>query len=210
MEKVKVCVDFSVKRYSDKDLEALGKNVGEKLSSGTDYPSLVDTGKAIMSAATQFGSLLIEMLDSNKQTTALKNEAREVLVNALTGGALSVQKESNGNEIMIRKSGYDIVIRSTAPVGVLPQVLNVQTKQGPYTGSIEIRWDGVEKASFYEVRYTPYPATADSVYMTRIFSKTKNALDGLNTGIKYVVNVSAIGTDPHRIWSVDVITPYIS
>lgn len=210
MEKFKVCQDFSTKRYPDKDFNLLATRVGTSLSDSTDFPSLSDSGKAITAANIIFGNLLVEMSDPTRQITVQKNQARIDVQDLMKSAALQVQDLSGGNELLIRKSGFDITTRS-APVGVLPQVVNLQAKQGIYTGSLDLRWDALPKAKCYEVRYAVLPLTETTVYQTKIFTKCRgNILDGLLSGNQYSLSVSGIGTDPRRVWSVDVISPYVS
>jgi hypothetical protein len=209
MTKVKVSVDFSTHNYSDKELAIQGLTVGENLSNNPNFPTLNETATGIKSASEILNGYLANMASGNKQLTAEKNLARTNLENMLGSAALKVQDLSGGDEVKIISSGFEIN-RKRTPVGVLDQVVNVQIKPGNLSGSLEVSWDVVNHSYSYEIRYTKNPKSDDNVYTSVTSTKRKILLENLIPGQTYSVKVAAVGSDPKRVWSLEVISCYVS
>lgn len=209
MAKVKVSINFSTNNFSDKELAVMGQTVGENLADNANFPTLKETAAAIKTASDVLNGYLANMATGNKQLTAEKNVARTNLENLLGAAALKVQDISEGDEIKILSSGFE-TNRKRTPVGVLDQVLNVQVKLGKVTGSLDISWDVVSNAYSYEIRYTKNPKTDASIYTNITSTKRKVTIENLTPGQTYIVQVAGIGSDPKRVWSVEVITCYVS
>ncbi|MHB9142803.1 MAG: fibronectin type III domain-containing protein [Paludibacter sp.] len=209
MKKVKISVDLSSHRYPDKELTTKTDNILVCLTGNPNFPTLADQLVVLKTQNDTFRSLLAEMEDGGKLTTSEKKKAREDLENTLRSLALKVQDISNGDETLILSSGFDIN-RTPSAVGELEQPVNLVVKQGSISGSLFVSWDVVPHAISYEVRYAKVPVTDASVYMTRTATKHKATLDGLDLREQYQVQVAGIGSDPTRVWSVAVISGYVS
>lgn len=209
MEKFKVCQNFAAGRYSDKALDTLACNVVKNLTRSEVYPTLGELAAQIGEVEEKFADALLQMLDPNKQATTQKNQIRKQLETLLRSAALKVQDLSEGDELMIRKSGFDITEKA-APIGILPQVTNVKAKAGSLAGSLEISWDVVVKAIMYEVRYAVVSPDGTTEYISVLSTRHKIILEGLEAGKQYRIIVSAIGTDSRRTWSGEIVSPYVS
>ena len=209
MGKKKVSIDFSTHNYSDKELAVQGQTVSENLTDNLNFPTLKDAATAIKAASDILYGYLANMATGNKQLTAEKNVARTNLENLLSTTALKVQDISGGDEVKILSSGFEIN-RKPGPVGILDQVMNVQVKLGKTAGSLDVTWDVVNHAYSYEVRFTKNPKTDASVYISITSTKRKVTIENLTPGQTYIVQVAGIGSDPKRVWSVEVITCYVS
>lgn len=210
MAATRISIDFSTHKYSDKDLVVTARNIAPKLSHNANFPSLNDVATQIDEKATILDGFLSKMIDGNKELTAQKNAARTDLEKLLRSTALKVEDLSEGDEVKLLSTGFALNKTRQDPVGILPQVENVRTKLGPYTGSLDLSWDVVEHAVMYEIRYTPAPRVANSVFQIITSSRRKMILDGLTVGQQYVIQVAALGTGNKRSWSVEVITPFVS
>ena len=209
MAKIKVSVDFSTHNYSDKELAVQGQTVSDNLTDNPTFPTLKETAAAIKAASDILNGYLANMATGNKQLTAEKNVARINLENLLGATALKVQDISGGDEVKILSSGFEIN-RKRTPVGVLDQVMNVQVKLGKTSGSLDISWDVVSNAYSYEIRYTKNPKTDASIYAGVTSTKRKVTIENLIPGQTYIVQVAAVGSNSKRVWSVEVITCYVS
>lgn len=205
----KVSVGFSTHNYSDKELNVKASTISDNLTNNPNFPTLGDTASLIKTKNETFGGLLTKMADGNKQLTAMKNNARTELELSLRGGALKVQDISGGDEVLILSSGYDYN-RKSSPVGILDQPLNVQVKLGKISGSLEMTWDVVNGAYIYEIRYTQNPKTDASVYSNLTSTKRKILIENLTPGQTYSLQVAGVGSDPKRVWSVEIISCYVS
>ena len=209
MGTTKVSVDYSTHNYSDKGLSVKAKTIADDLTNNPNFTTLAETATLIRTKKTIFDDLLSKMVDGNKQTTVLKNNARADLESALKTGALKVQELSGGDEAIILSSGYDVNRKGT-PVGVLNQVVNVQIRPGNLSGSLEVSWDVVDHSYSYEIRYTQNPKTTASIYTNITSTKRKILIENLTPGQTYTLQVAAVGSDPRRVWSVEVISCYVS
>jgi hypothetical protein len=205
----RVSVDHSTHNYSDKDLSVKAKTISDNLTEIPIFLTLAETAALIKAKKIVFDDFLSKMPGGNKQITVLKNNARLDLESVLKSGALKVQDISGGDEAIILSSGYDITRKGT-PVGILDQVVNLQIKLGKLSGSLEISWDVVDHAYSYEIQYTKNPKTDDSVYKIVTSTKRKILLENLIPGQTYSVKVAAVGSDPKRVWSVEIISCYVS
>ncbi len=209
MAKIKVSVDFSMHNYSDKELAIQGQTVSENLTDNLNFPTLKETATAIKTASDILYGYLANMATGNKQLTAEKNVARLNLENLLGATALKVQDISGGDEVKILSSGFEIN-RKPAPVGELDQVMNVKVKLGKTSGSLDISWDVVNHAYSYEIRFIKNPKTDTSVYTSVTCTKHKVTIENLSPGQTYIIQVAGVGSNPKRVWSVEVISCYVS
>jgi len=209
MVKTKVSVDFSTHNYSDKELAVQGKTAGENLTDNPNFPTLQEAAAAIIAASAILLGYLANMATGNKLVTAEKKLARTNLEDILRATALKVQDISEGDEIKILSSGF-LINKKRTPAGTLDQVLSVQVKPGKVSGSLDISWDVVSNAYSYEIRFTSNPKSETPVYTSVTSTKCKVILENLIPGQTYIVQVAGIGADPKRVWSVEVITCYVS
>ena len=209
MSKAKVCVDFSKHNYPDKTLNVKSTTITEDLTNNPNFPTLADKVALLKSKNELFGELLAKVENGNKQMTAEKNQARVDLEEILRSIALNVQDISQGDEVKILSTGFDIN-RKAAPVGVLGQVVNVQVNQSKISGSLDLSWDVLEHAKSYIVRYAKFPFSDDSSYQYKTCTKHKLAIDNLEKATKYIIQVAGVGAAPERVWSVEVVSCFVS
>jgi hypothetical protein len=209
MAKVKISFDFSRHNYPDKVLNVKSTTIAENLTDNPVYTTLADKVAILVTKNNLFGGLLAKIENGNKQMTAEKNQARVDLEDILRSIALNVQDISQGDEIKILSSGFD-VNRKATPIGVLEQVVNVQVNQSKITGCIEVSWDVLSNAKSYIVRYTKYPKTDESTYVTATSTKHKLLIENLELGAKFIIQVAGVGADPQRVWSIEVVSCFVS
>ena len=209
MTKVKVSVDFSRHSYPDKSLNVKSSNIVENLTNNPNFPTLADKVAILKSKNDIFGEMLAKIEIGNKQMTAEKNNARVDLEDILRSIALNVQDISQGDDAKILSAGFDINRKAT-PVGVLDQVVNVQVNQSKISGSLDVTWDVLEHAKSYIVRYAKYPISVENLYQYATSTKHKLAIDNLEKANKYIIQVAGVGAAPERVWSVEVVSCFVS
>jgi hypothetical protein len=210
MAATRISVDFSTHKYSDKELSVAASTVSTKLSDNVNFPTLKEVAAQIEEKTTTLDTFLSQMSDGNKEITAQKNAVRAELEKLLRSTALKVEDLSEGDEVKLLSSGFALNKSRQNPVGTLAQVQNVKAKLGTYSGSLDLSWDIVEHAVSYEVRYTPSPRVASSVFQISTCTRRKTLLEGLTVGLQYVIQVAAVGADTKRAWSVEITTPFVS
>jgi hypothetical protein len=92
----------------------------------------------------------------------------------------------------------------------LGQVVNVQVNQSKISGSLDVTWDVLEHAKSYIVRYAKYPISAENLYQYATCTKHKLAIDNLEKANKYIIQVAGVGAAPERVWSVEVVSCFVS
>lgn len=205
----KVSSDFSRHVYSDEGLYTKAGTIADALADNPYFPTLKEKSVAIKALNTTYGDLLKKVENGNKQVTAEKKQARTAVEEILHYTAANVQEISAGDEVKILSSGFD-TNQPSAPVGVLDQVENVKVKLGIVSRTLDITWDVVAHARSYEIRYIKYPKTDSSVVNVITSTKHSVTIEGLDLGSTYIIQIAAVGSDPKRVWSVEVISCYVS
>lgn len=209
MSKAKVSTGFSTNNYTDAGLNIKAGIIADNLSINRPFSTLADLATQIKAQNDIFGEYLKRVQTGDRKVTVEKNTARLTLEDLLATGALRVQDISGGEEALILSTGYEVKQKPTA-VGELDMPVTVIVKQGVTTGSLDISWDVVSHAHSYEVRYTIVPKTSNSVYLTQTTTKHKITLENLTPGATYSIQVAGVGSNPKRVWSVEVISCYVS
>jgi len=117
---------------------------------------------------------------------ALKTMIREL------GGY--VQANCKGLKDLILSTGFD-VRRPNDPVGQLPAAQNVRAMVTPYSGRLEVRWNGVRGRSMYQL-YSTSKDPQDPTGWSLLLQSTRNRhiIIGLESNATYTFRVVVLGT----------------
>lgn len=207
METMKISIDFSTNKYSDKELAVKTQFIIDQMTGNSYFSSPSPALTVLQEALDKFSASLTKMEDGNRQNTVDKNARRSELEALLKQEAAYVQQTSGGSEVILISSGFDMN-KKKGSVTPLPMVTGITIVAGVARGSIEILWDSIENAHAYEIKYTQGPVTENSVWTYLTVTKHKALIENLTRGGLYVFCVAAIGSDPSRIWS-DEVSSYI-
>jgi hypothetical protein len=207
--KAKASADFSANKFSDNGLNIIAGTIAYNLINVPLFIPLATIAAEIKARNDYYGDLLTKISEGNKQMTVIKNNARAGLEEILRSTAPKIQNICNGDMDSILSSGFH-VNRKHHQAGILDMPLNVIVKPGKTTGSLDISWNAVAHARIYEIRYTPMPETENSAFLTSTSTRRKFTLENLTPGLTYIIQVAGVGADPKRIWSVQVISCYVS
>jgi hypothetical protein len=207
MEKFKVSTDFSSHRYTDKELNLKVDSIIVDMTGNAYFPNPTPTLAVVKECNDRFTASLVKMEDGTKQDTANKKKNRAELEDLMQQLALNVQLVSGGDEAIILSAGFE-VNRKAAPVGMLAKPTNLKVKAGENKGSLVITWDPVERATFYEFKYTDAPSNGSSIWTMVTTTKHKFLLSELTSGKQYAVKVAGAGASSSRVWS-DEVTSYV-
>ncbi|MBK8498874.1 MAG: fibronectin type III domain-containing protein [Flavobacteriales bacterium] len=133
----------------------------------------------------------------------VEKEARDVAANELKDLlrelAGYVQANCNNEKDLILSAGFD-VRRSASPLGELPAPGNVRALVTPFTGRIDLRWNGVRGRLIYAVYMTAIdpldPAGWNLLTQT---SKNRHTVEGLTSDRVYsfrLQTIAAAGVSP--------------
>lgn len=206
MKNPKVLTSFSSNRFTDSAFCTKGDFIVNSMLGSPEFQSLEPEVTAVKATLDNFKSLVAKSEDRGKNIIAQKNSSRNDVENLLSSLGLKVQDFSQGDELVIRNSGFDLRQKSV-PVGELDPPENVMAAPGTRTGTIYVSWNVVPDAKWYEVQYTNYPETVDSVWQWLTCSKHFVTLEGIPEFQKMCIKVAGAGSDPRRDWS-EVIVGY--
>lgn len=207
METSKVSIDFSMNKYTDKELLVKASYIISQMTGNTHFPSPIPVLNELTEGKDNFNTSLMKVVDGNHQDTVEKNNRRLVLENLLRMEGAYVQSVSLGSEEIILTSGFD-TNKKASPVGPLPMVTGIAAKSGLSRGSLEISWNVVPHANMYEIKYTEAPINENSVWVYTSVTKHRIVIEGLVQGKQYAFLIAAAGSDPSRNWS-DVFTSFV-
>ena len=207
MEKVKVCTEFSTKKYSDTEISVTATNI---LDNMTDNPNFTTPIPPIADVRATVSSYVVSLAKAEKGSQddrVIKNSWRAKLEDQLKDLSLYVQLTSKGDAVIISSSGFD-TNKKPGTVGPLYKPENVSVKMGDNKGSVWFACDAIDRASFYEFEYAEVTADGILNWIHKTSTKHKILIDGLTSGKQYVFRVAGAGSDPSRVWS-DEITTFV-
>jgi hypothetical protein len=205
MTKTKVLTSFSNGKFTDLEISDKGDFIVYKMTGNEYFPNPEPTLIKVSSVIADYKNAYTKAQDGTKADTVAKNNLRIALEAILKDLGDYVQRTSNGDEVMILSSGFD-VNKKPANIGPLDKVTGVKITMGNNKGSIEISWDVVPNADYYEIAYTKSPVTPTSVWLKETSKKRKRLIENLTRGEELTFQVTAVGSDPSRSWSDDITT----
>ena len=193
----KFFVKLGLRNLAVLELIALAKLIVQKMTAAaaifvTPDPPLVDISTAITTLDTSK-----QAVDAAKatlaQAVAKQNTDDSALQDLLTAEGRYVDNRANGDKVIIESAGMPVADEST-PVGELPQVQNLSLTHGDNPGEVDAHWNPVKKHKNYTVQVTADPI-GSAAWITRGNpTKSSITIDGLTSGSKVWVHVSANGT----------------
>ena len=158
----------------------------------TPVPTLAAYGTLITTATTKHAEWTDTQLLA-KQKTVERQAAFDALDAASTQLAGYVEAASGGDAAKIESAGMSVRADSTAPVGPMPQVLDLVLSAGDFDGTLDAMWHPVRGAKSYEVQVSPDPPGTWTQKMAS--GKSSATIEGLTSGAKIWVRVRAVGAD---------------
>ena len=197
-------VGFS--EYSGAALKQKAQLVITTLSSAPGdgyFPSPVPTLAALQTAVDALDAAL--GTESTQANRALRESARETVINLLQQLAPNLETTANGDMAKLAATGFDLrkkPVRSTGPTPV-PQ--NVRVRTTGTSGEAFVKCSAVALADAYELEHTLDPVDGPWVDGATFTSSQDMLLAGLTRGKDYYFRVRAIGSNGPSGWS-DVAT----
>ena len=108
-----------------------------------------------------------------------------------------VENITSGDAVKIESAG--MAVRATAaPVGPMPQVMNLVATASVFEGALDVAWDAVYGAGSYEVHTSADPVTGSSWAFKDVSNKSTTTLNSFTSGAKVWVRVRAVGADNNK------------
>lgn len=130
----KIKTNFST--FSDAELLAKGASILTKMAGNPYFTAPLPPLADVKAALDAFNSASQKMVDGGKDTAIIKNKARATVESFLSTLGLYVQIESNGNELILQSTGYELIRRSATVV--LGKPVNFFAKAGDVAGSTRL------------------------------------------------------------------------
>ena len=134
-------------------------------------------------------------VETAKNLLAVRDQKDAALCVGLTAIASFADSVAKGDPAIITLLGLGVKGRG-APIGPMPQVLNLVLTAGDHDGTLDAMWDPIYGAKSYEVWISADPMSESSWKFARTVGKSSVILTGLTSGSKVWVRVRAIGAAP--------------
>jgi hypothetical protein len=182
-------VSLAFASYSDQELNAFAIVIAVCMKNNAAFPTPPISWEALSALQVAFQNAYITAKTGGPKETALKNEARDTLIEALRRLAAYVQMNCGNVLSTLLSSGFDPVMtnRTQSPL-LQPTVLGLENFA---TTQILLRMEPVANAKAYQVQIkAPTGDWTDG----GIYSQARRiVLFGLTPGSIYSVRVRAIG-----------------
>lgn len=192
-----VLVDYSKHVYTDDGLITEVQSIETHLSPNSSFPTPSPTVAAITAERILFQAAVAKAKDGTPTDTSDKNDKRDVIEGMLHVLGAYVQLTSGGDETKILSTGMHTA-DSKAKIGVFPVVNNFKALTQEASNKVKCSCDAMPKASFYEVLFTPSPASSASVWTSETSTSHSIEIEDLPSFIPYVFKMAARGSDRRR------------
>jgi len=188
-----VLVNYSRNVYNDSELGTEVENIEIKMTENVNF---ITPNPLIPTITTQRKKYQTSLALSHRGTpeqTSDKNDQRAILEKMMHQLGAYIQLTSLGDETIILSSGMHTAAPKM-PIGGFDVVENFSVVTEKSSNKVTVSCKAMPKASFYEVQYTPAPATDASVWITLTSTKHSIEITGLKSFIPYVFKMAARGS----------------
>ncbi len=166
----------------------------------TPAPPVVD----VTAMLATFFAALSASADGDRQKIAVKNQARQVLLNALHTWGLYVLLNSN-NDIAIAMSSGFRVAKAPSPAPPVSKPLAPVLKAGNNSGSLISKGKREAQALVYLHQYATEAEMMQDHWQSRPCSKSTCILKNLTPGVKYYCRIVVVARKEQIVYS-DVVS----
>jgi hypothetical protein len=202
MSKVKVVTGFP--RMRGGELVVFASTIVAGMTDNENFPNPTPALADVKAAAMAYENALAATLMGGIVITAEKNARRKELEKLLFDLSLYVQLNCKNDLSILLSSGYHARKPKTS-VGMLEKPSYFTVEYGPYPGSIKRSLKKIKGAGSYQYEYAAAPVDNTTQWAKQVATRRTKVIEGLTSGREYAFRVTAIGTDPTRVYS-DVIS----
>jgi hypothetical protein len=184
---------------SDSGLESKTELIISSLTGNTSFPTPTPTLAALQTAADAFSAALLKAGTGNRVDIAIKNAAREVLVDLMRNLCMYVNLTANGDRAMLLSSGFNISKDREPIVITKPENLKIET--GLSSGELLLSVNAVKGASAYLHEYSTDATLAPQSWVSTTTTASKALLDNLQPGVTYYCRVGVVGPNGQLLYS---------
>jgi len=189
-------VKLAMGNMSPQEVTDLATRIVTMMTGNANFPT---PNPALASITTQKNTTntSITTQETTKATAEAATITRDTNVTSLKALlsqlATYVENASGGDAAKIESAGMSVRADSTAPVGPMPQVLDLVLSAGDFDGTLDAMWHPVRGAKSYEVQVSADPPGTWTQKMAS--GKSSATIEGLTSGAKLWVRVRAVGAD---------------
>jgi len=169
------------------------------MTGNANFATPAPTLPVVQAAADALNTALLN-LDGNTEKTAIKNMAEaelDSLVNSLGG---YVQAASEGDEVKILSSGFEVRKQRT-PATVLGPVAGLTIKLGANPGEVVFKWKGIKGGNLNAVVYAENPVEGAEMRPIAQTTKSRITISNLQRGVVYYFRIAVINSAGIGPWS---------
>ncbi len=202
MSKSRLVTSFH--RYRDTDLEIKARFIVQSMDGNENFTTPIPALSTVSNAINTYVIALRDAESGGKTAVATKNEERAALEMLLVKLSLYVEATANYNEVVLLSSGFNLA-KDPMPVGTLPKPHDFSATPTE-KGAMLLKLSPIHRAINYQYEYRL--ANSNDPWNQQLHTKSKLKIWGLQSGVAYEFRVTAIGTDPHRVYS-DIISSFV-
>ena len=194
-------VSLAFLQEKDTDVHVGGKRVVAGMTGNPEFTNPPVKLAELDALLDSYNDAITACLDGGRLATATRNSLREAVTKALRRLAAYVESVANGDETIIRSSGFDSWTYQRSQPQPLETPAPAKLQQGS-SGEFYVAVTRLEDAKNYELRYGVAgtdPGTWSSQDVTRVRPAT--LISGLTPGVIYTVQVRALGHMGWTDWS---------
>jgi len=185
-------ISYGLGYYADADLSDESTYILSCIKDNTNFQTPVPSVIDLQAAITAYNTALEAAAGLDRQKVAEKNQARKTLLALLTQLGLYVMFMANGDEFILKSSGFPM--GKTPEPGKLPNPGTVTLSNGVTSGQLVSSVKRTAYARVYSHEITDqYPGEQGNWTSTHA-TTAKYVYNGLTPGKQYWVRVAAIGT----------------
>jgi hypothetical protein len=195
-----IAISLTFLREPDSDFLAKAQQISMRLEENSGFPNLQPPLEEVRSKIEAFRLALADSSGGGREKTALKNDARAVLVASLRALAHHVENHAAGDLTAIISTGFS-ARKGPQRAGILPAPSEMLLKPTIVPGQIAVRLRPVPNVAAYEVHTNP-SADQEAGWASRgAFTSSRIMIDGFTPGHICWVRVRSLGAAGAGPWS---------
>jgi hypothetical protein len=197
MKKNRITTGFYLS--TDAAFETKAESIYAAMLGNSNFPAPIPAITVVDAAVQAYQSALTAAQFRDKNSVAIKNQAREDLTVILTQLADSVMTTANGDRTMLISSGFDIN-KSPEPTPIIKPD-TIVLADGLNAGELTLKVPAVPGARGYVHEYTLDPLTPESQWTRVMTTVSKYTFKNLKSAQKYWCRVAVVGPFDQLVYS---------
>jgi hypothetical protein len=196
----KVVITNEYVKKGDSKLFTFGSQVYKGVNLNANFPDPIPTIEEMDAILLAYMDAIKSCKNGDRLNIAIKNQKKDILINALHTWAEYVSFKSAGNVAVAMSSNFN-VRKTPTPTPPLQKPLTYRLEQGMNPGELVSICSKVNYAVSYTHQYATAEMMATNTWVSISCSKVKCVFTGLQRGTEYFGRVLVVGTKGQRVYS---------